>query len=85
MLPTMKHASFSTNVFRMSEVKGYWLVKRPCDLCETMGVIMVPEGMTLEEIRDSGIAPAFDPDIAEDEATCPECEGCGWYYEEREN
>ena len=66
-------------------VENYRLVKKPCDLCETMGVIMVPEGMTLEEIVDSGEAPAFDPEIAEVEEECPVCEGHGWYYEEQED
>lgn len=66
-------------------VEKYRLVKKPCDLCETMGVIMVPDGMSLEEIQDAGEMPAFDPDIAQTEKTCPECEGAGWYYEERED
>jgi len=66
-------------------VLGYQFVKKPCDLCETMGIIMVSEGMTLEEIRDAGEMPVFDPEIAQTEETCPECDGAGWYWEEKED
>ena len=66
-------------------VEGYQLKKRACTLCDEMGVITVPEGMTPEEIADLGEVPPYDPEIAEVLEECPTCEGHGWYYEEKKS
>lgn len=69
----------------MFKAENYRFVKKHCSLCDGIGIIMIPDGMTLEEIRDDGEVPAFDPEVAQKEETCPECDGAGWYWEELED